>query len=293
MENLKSEIFRDSIMNRQQRRQQERVERKEGKAGTGKTGVTQLEVVPIMPWADVLWRVVMPPFMIDALLDITDQVLQDPDRKNWGENLAGQIQDEPLIPHQLMMDYKVAGGTVFHWLMNVVGEYVKACSIQQATFYDADKMKDTQWLTQMKSAWVISQWEGEYNPLHVHTECAMSTVLYLKVPEFLPSTKPLRDDDGCIMFIGGAGVNSRLTRNMIKVKPTVGEFFIFPAHLQHCVYPFKTEGDQERRSISFNADFIDKASYDKQQEMSNQQQQQQAPAPVQQAPEKLTINTEM
>jgi len=287
MENLKSEIFRDSTMNRQQRRNQERLERKAGKAG-----VTQLEVVPIMPWADVLWRVTLPPFMLNALLDITDQVLQDPDRKNWGENLAGQIEDEPLIPHQLMMDYKVPGGTAFHWLMNVVGEYVKACSMQQAAFYDVDKVKDTQWMTQMKSAWVISQWEGEYNPLHVHTECAMSTVLYLKIPEYLPSTKPERDDDGCIMFIGGAGVNSRLTRNMVKVKPTVGEFFLFPSHLQHCVYPFKTEGDQERRSISFNADFIDKESYEKQQEMAKQQQQP-GPAPIQQAPEKLTINTEM
>ena len=274
-------------MNRQQRRNQERLDRKAGKAG-----VTPLEVVPIMPWADVLWRVTLPPFMLDALLDITDQVLQDPDRKNWGENLAGQIEDEPLIPHQLMMDYKVTGGTVFHWLMNVVGEYVKACVIQQAAFYDVDKVKDLQWLTQMKSAWIVSQWEGEYNPIHVHTECAMSTVLYLKIPEFLPSTKPERNDDGCIMFIGGAGVNSRLTRNMIKVKPTVGEFFLFPAHLQHCVYPFKTEDDQERRSISFNADFISKDEYEKQQNMAKQQQQQ-APAPIQQAPEKLTINTEM
>ena len=106
-------------MNRQQRRNQERLERKAGKAG-----VTQLEVVPIMPWADTLWRVMLPKFMIDAMLDITDQVLQDPDRKNWGENLAGQIQDEPLIPHQMMMDYKVTGGTVFHWFMNVIGEYV-------------------------------------------------------------------------------------------------------------------------------------------------------------------------
>ena len=70
-----------------------------------------------------------------------------------------------------------------------------------------------------------------------------------------------------------------------------GEFFVFPAHLQHCVYPFKTEGDQERRSVSFNADFISKGEYDKQQEMAKQQQQQ-APPPIQQAPEKLTINTE-
>ena len=56
------------------------------------------------------------------------------------------------------------------------------------------------------------------------------------------------------------------------------------------MYPFKTEGDQVRRCVSFNADFINKDEYEKQQKMMKQQQQ--APPPIQQAPEKLTINTE-
>ena len=120
--------------------------------------------------------------------------------------------------------------------------------------------------------------------------------MYLKVPEFLPAVKPERDDDGCIMFIGGAKNASQLTRNLLKVKPVVGDFYIFPAHLQHTVYPFKTEGDFERRSVSFNADFIDKKMLEQrqkeQEEMMKQQQQQQAPPSLQGAPEKLTINTE-
>jgi uncharacterized protein (TIGR02466 family) len=194
----------------------------------------------------------------------------------------------------MMMDYEIGkGGNVFNWLMNCVGEYVKACTRQQATNTDYDKVKDIEWLTQMKSAWVVSQWEGEYNPIHIHTECSLSTVMYLKVPEFLPSTKPERDDDGCIMFIGAGHQNARLTRNIVKHKPKVGDFFIFPAHLQHCVYPFKTEDDQERRSVSFNADFIAKHEFEKQQQMAQQQQQQQAPPkPLAGAPEKLTINTD-
>ena len=274
-------------MNRAERRRQERAQKKR----TG--GNMPLEVEMIHPWADVLMKVKLPQSILDAMLDITDQVLQDPDRKNWGENLAGQIEDEPLIPHELMQNYKVGTeGSVYGFFMEIVGKYVQHCTIQQATQIDAYKVENIEWLTQMLSCWVISQWEGEYNPIHIHTECQMSTVMYLKVPEFLPSTKPERDDDGCICFIGAGHVNSRLTRNLVKVKPKVGEFFIFPAHLQHCVYPFKTEGDQERRSVSFNADFINKDEYEKQQEMMKQQQQQQAPPPIQGAPEKLTINTE-
>ena len=277
-------------MNRAQRRQQERQQKK----AQQQKGAVQMEMEMIQPWSDVLMRVKLPDEVVDGMVDITDQILQDPDRKNWGDNLAGQIADEPLIPHEMMQNYKIGSGqnegTIFNFLMNAVGEYIKSCSLQQATMSHRDQVEGVQWLTQMKSAWVVSQWEGEYNPIHIHTECSLSTVMYLKVPEFLPSTKPERDDDGCIMFIGAGHSGSRLTRNIVKHKPKVGDFFIFPAHLQHCVYPFKTDGDFERRSVSFNADFISKQEYEKQQEMVRQQQEQ-APPPAQGAPEKLTINT--
>ena len=278
-------------MNRAERRRQERAKKKRTYANEPET---QLEVEMIQPWSDVLMRVKLPQMIVDAMLDITDQVLQDPDRKNWGENLAGQIADEPLIPHKLMENYKIGKeGNVYAFFMDIVGKYVQHCTLQQATQIDYDKVKNIEWLTQMKSCWVISQWESEYNPIHIHTECQMSTVMYLKVPKFLPSVKPERDDDGCIMFIGGASSGSRLTRNLMKIKPKVGDFFIFPNHLQHTVYPFRTDGDFERRSVSFNADWIAKSQYDKQQEMMRQQQQQQPPppAPVTNAPETLKINT--
>ena len=276
------------MSNRQQRRAEQRAKKKQG------IDQERVEVEFIQPWSDVLMRTRLSDEVLNGMLDITEQVLQDPDRKNWGDNLAGQIADEPIIPHQIMMDYKIGkDGNVFNWLMNMIGEYVKSCSLQQATSADAYKIKDAQWLTQMKSCWAISQWEGEYNPIHIHTECALSTVMYLKVPEFLPSTKPERDDDGSIVFIGAGHSGSRLTRNIIKVKPKPGAFFIYPAHLQHTVYPFRTEGDEERRSVSFNADFIEKHEYEKQQEMVRQQQQQQAPPkPMPGAPEKLTIKTD-
>ena len=275
-------------MNRAARRQQERFNKK-----AIKQGQFQMEVEAMMPWADVLMRITLPPNVLQGMIEITDQVLQDPDRKNWGENLAGQIQDEPLIPHQLMRDYKFKEpggneGTIFNFLMNMTGEYVSHCNKQMATSIDIDQIKDETYMTQMKSAWVISQWSGEYNPIHIHTECQMSTVMYLKVPKFLPSVKEHRDDDGNIMFIGGAGSGSRLTRNLIQIKPKVGDFYIFPAHLQHTVYPFRTDGDFERRSVSFNADWIAKSQYDKQQE---EMRQQPPPAPVTNAPETLRINT--
>ena len=122
MENLESEISRSLTMNRSQRRQQQRAEKK----AQQKAGTYSIDMEMIQPWSDVLMKVKLPDEIIDAMLEITDTVLQDPDRKNWGDNLAGQIADEPLIPHEMMQKHQISqGGSVFEFLMNVVGEYVK------------------------------------------------------------------------------------------------------------------------------------------------------------------------
>ena len=277
-------------MNRAQRRMQEKQNKKAKGTGAPNDPNLSLEIEMIPPWSDVLLKTKLPDPVLKGMLEISDKVLQDPERANWGHNLAGQIEDEPIIPHEMMQNYKLGtSGNIFTFLLNIVGEYVKMCMRQQTTQIDYHKIENEEWMTQMKSAWLISQWPGEYNPIHIHTECSLSTVMNLKVPEFLPSTKPERDDDGCIMFIGAGGQNSRLTRNIIKIKPKVGDFYIFPAHLQHCVYPFKTDGDYERRSMSFNADFISKTDWEK---IQKQQQEMKMPQAPQQSPETLTINTD-
>ena len=52
--------------------------------------------------------------------------------------------------------------------------------------------------------------------------------------------------------IGSAG-NYSATNFMIK--PQVGDFYVFPSDLFHCVYPFFTKG--ERRSFSANFNFVE------------------------------------
>ena len=89
----------------------------------------------------------------------------------------------------------------------------------------------------------------------IHTNCDISAVMYLKAPNFLPSEKTERDDDGTIYFIGNSSPKTKLNTNSLKVKPTPGAFFIFPSHLQHTVYPYKTNDNFARRSVSFNASF--------------------------------------
>ena len=140
---------------------------------------------------------------------------------------------------------------------NMVVEYVHQCNLQKTPPKQHQNMNDIKKNIQVviNSMWIVEQQPGEYNPLHTHTSCDISAVMYLKTPNFLPSEKPKRNDDGTIHFVGGSGTNDRLRFNSFKVIPEPGALFIFPAHLLHTVYPYKTNDNFARRSVSFNASF--------------------------------------
>ena len=47
-----------------------------------------------------------------------------------------------------------------------------------------------------------------------------------------------------------------LCHSTYNIIPEVGDFYFFPNYLMHTVFPFK-DSDEERRSISFNANIDD------------------------------------
>ena len=47
-----------------------------------------------------------------------------------------------------------------------------------------------------------------------------------------------------------------LSHSTLDIEPKVGEFYFFPNYLMHTVFPFK-DSNEERRSISFNAEIDD------------------------------------
>jgi uncharacterized protein (TIGR02466 family) len=110
--------------------------------------------------------------------------------------------------------------------------------------------------TELIEMWIVSQYENEYNPVHWHPGCTLSASLYLKVPEFLPrgihSEGTKKEMDGRIVFINNnpSDPNTSLENPTAVFNPVVGDLFIWPSRLMHCVYPF--QGSGERRSIAFN-----------------------------------------
>jgi len=110
----------------------------------------------------------------------------------------------------------------------------------------------------INSGWFVRQYEHEYNPIHLHIGSSMSCVGYLALPEGIEKEweedyKDHHPANGHIQFVHGTSSGYNNTNFMVK--PQVGDFYIFPSDLFHCVYPFKTKG--ERRSFSVNFNFLE------------------------------------
>ena len=115
--------------------------------------------------------------------------------------------------------------------------------------------------TNINSAWIVSQYANEYNPLHNHTGCEMSGVIYLKTPNVkgrrnIESKKGKQEGDGDINFVYSAASQRNedvFEKGLVQITPKPGLMLMFPSYLLHTVYPFIGEG--ERRSIAFNATY--------------------------------------
>lgn len=105
----------------------------------------------------------------------------------------------------------------------------------------------------LQSGWYVRQLKNEYNPLHVHTNCTISCVGYLSLPNKIDNEwendSKNEPYNGQIEFAYGTAAMT-YTNATTRIKPAIGDFYIFPAGLWHTVYPFTSSG--ERRSFSMN-----------------------------------------
>lgn len=109
----------------------------------------------------------------------------------------------------------------------------------------------------LNNAWVNFQKKYEFNPSHTHTG-VISFVIWLKVPYTIKqemtnksvaySNSPVA---GCFQFMYCDALGNINGHTISCEKETEGTILIFPAKMQHCVYPFFTS-DEYRISISGN-----------------------------------------
>ena len=178
-----------------------------------------------------------------SLEDINDlNIKYEEHRKkleSFGPRLAGRLDSELEFTNQIGQT-KIA-----KHIVDCMNDYIE--TLDKVNLFQGSKQLE------IISCWINDMVEGEYNPPHTHHNLTgWSTVLFLKIPEFINDAKdPHKFKDGYLGFTDVNGIN------MTWMEPKIGHFYIFEACHQHCVMPFKTKikGDI-RRSMSFN--FIQK-----------------------------------
>jgi hypothetical protein len=156
------------------------------------------------------------------------------DLDSFGPRLAGRLDSE--LQFTKILESTKAYSTIIKCIDDYITTSVKFGILSQGGPLE------------ILSCWVNDMKPGEYNPPHTHHNLSgFSTVLFLKVPEFINDVKdPHKFKDGQLGFTGVDGVGTTW------IEPEVGDFFIFHASHQHCVMPFKSVNNEIRRSMSFN-----------------------------------------
>ena len=205
------------------------------------------------PWSNMIIRIKIPDEIFKVLLNMYDETMKD--WKSFGEQLVGQVEEEPEVTEE--MRNKFPEWTNF--CTSAVIEYVKTATLQTMTA-EPVKMKEfmaDQVLAKISTMWFVNQKPGEYNPIHIHTNCKVSSVCYLKTPkQQVKDRKQHYQCDGKITFSNNTGTDSTFANHQITFEPVAGDMYIFGALQHHMVWPYRSaDPNDERISLSFNADF--------------------------------------
>ena len=186
----------------------------------------------------------IPKDIVDQLNSYIDKIIVDEQKTNklnMGLELAGDVTQEFKLEREFM---NKSGWLNF--LANVTREWINSHSGEKITKFE------------MIESWVVRQFKNEYNPIHWHSG-HISGAGFLKLSQTFGSHFQDKKDKnyvgGTLNFIHGS--KQFLSDSKFKVTPKVGDFYFFPHYLMHTVYPFKGT-DEERRSISFNANIDSK-----------------------------------
>ena len=164
-----------------------------------------------------------------------------------GKSNSRKVDYSPKLASQIKNEIKISN----NFIKKNLEKEIKA-NIRK--FLLKEKIKDIKDI-KILNLWVVSQFKGEYNPIHYH-EGDLSGVGYLKLPKGMTNNKLVKNKklktNGTIDFINGQ--RGFLSKSIYNVLPKVKDLLIFPNYLMHTAYPFNIEG--ERRSFSFNVKII-------------------------------------
>ena len=216
---------------------------------------------------------VMPEGILKKWKSLAKDVL-DKKMVEWNPSLVGKIYDEWKIPKLLYKDYGLENfiNLAFYKYVEIwVDEWVYMENLSHRV--SEEELPTFKISVELGDGWINSMREGEYNPIHLHTNCDLSSIFYL---EDYTGDEPIdnkREDipnvDGHTNFLFSSAQNGAVIKinphdgnvaavssgvqhaTHFDVKPKAGDFFIFPHWLMHSVNPFKGNGRRITASINY------------------------------------------
>ena len=199
-----------------------------------------------MNWGPFVMRTIMPDYIIKKL-----KVEGKKAKESYNHKLAGHLKNQFLYSKETQ-----------NWFYKEISPIINAYRDGHCNFHG---IKNLQLELSFDDLWVNYMKAGDFNPIHTHGG-DYSFVLFLDVPEKLvqeqkdyegPSAQP-----GTLMFEYTQQARPRWATTGTMIKPQTGDFYMFPALLQHWVVPFKSK--VTRISVSGNMRIVnkDKLPYD-------------------------------
>jgi hypothetical protein len=163
-------------------------------------------------------------------------------KKSHRKNLVGQIEHEYLYPIETEP-----------WVINEFQIYVNSWIDGFRRFASKPNFNPKYQITQM---WINRMRAKEYNPMHVHTSCSLSFVLFLEAPQQMLDEAKKNETNApgpgeLCFYYGEEGFQSVTEKHFA---PVINTLVIFPANVRHSVMHFNSK--VIRTTVAGNIKFV-------------------------------------
>ena len=229
-----------------------------------KPSATPLPIQVISPWTNIIIKTKIPDVIFQNLLELYEYTMKN--KKSFGDQLVGQIDDEPEVTQEILQKYPQWADFCLQSTENFVKMQGEINHVGEEAHLQ--RVRTERYLCKINTMWFVNQKPGEYNPIHIHTNCKVSGICYLKTPkQQVRSRKDHYQADGKITFTNNTGTDMNFANYQASFEPKAGDFYVFPAMQHHMVWPYRSADPEDLRvSLSFNSDVITEGALKKQQE---------------------------
>ena len=184
---------------------------------------TELKYDIYQPFGPSILKTTLPQGFVNLLNAEADRILYDETlskEHDWSHNLAGNVKKEVAIDQNKIPNFP-------EFLITMAKAYYKHT-------IEKDPIEGSKVGFRV---WVVSQYKGDFNPMHIH-DANLSGVAFLKMPPGFDAEYAKEDHHptaGCLEFLGS--MPNHFARHSYIAKPKVGDFYLFPHGLHtRCIH---------------------------------------------------------